>query len=199
MAQMLGQRDPVRERPAVFLDRDGTIMQNVSYLCDPDGVELLDGAAEALALLRQRGFALVIVSNQSGIGRGLLTFDDLASVHDRLMACLAERDVELDGVYYCPHAPWERCECRKPLPGLLLRAARELRLDLRRSFMVGDAPSDIEAGRRAGCRTILVTWAGPSEPPSQSDSEGGPHAITSDLLQAAYWILGQRKPGNDQG
>jgi len=191
MAQMLGQRGPARERPAVFLDRDGTIIQKISYLHDPDGVELLDGAAEALALLRQHGFLLVIVSNQSGIGRGLLTFDDLVRVHDRLMACLAERGVEPDGTYYCPHAPWERCECRKPMPGLLLQAARELRLDLRRSFMIGDAPNDIEAGRRAGCKTILVTWAEPSEPLPQSDSESGPHAITSNLLQAARWILKQ--------
>jgi D-glycero-D-manno-heptose 1,7-bisphosphate phosphatase len=143
-------------RPAVFLDRDGTLIEDVGYPREAEGVRLLDGAADALAALRRAGFALVVVSNQSGIGRGLVTQDEADAVHRRFLDELHARGVEIDDVRYCPHAPEDACACRKPAAGLVLASARELGLDVARSFMVGDKPSDVEAGRRAGCRTIAL-------------------------------------------
>jgi D-glycero-D-manno-heptose 1,7-bisphosphate phosphatase len=142
-------------RPAVFLDRDGTLVEDVGYPRDPRQVRLLPGAAAALAELRERGFALVLVSNQSGVGRGLLTQEQAQRVHGRLAELLAEQGARLDGAYYCYHAPEEGCACRKPSPHLLRAAADELGLDLTRSFMVGDKSSDVEAGLGAGCRAVL--------------------------------------------
>ena len=147
-------------RPAVFLDRDGTIIHDVGYLRDPEQVELLPGAAAALRELQQHGLALVVISNQSGVGRGFLSAEDLEMVHRRLEEVLAQHRIELCGAYHCPHAPWDACTCRKPLPGMILRAADECGLDLARSFMVGDKPRDVAAGRRAGCRTVLLAGEG---------------------------------------
>lgn len=144
------------KRAAVFLDRDGTIMVDTGYPSDPDEVALLPGAADALRGLHKRGYALVIVSNQSGIGRGLVTSAQASAVHERVASTLLELGVPLDGAYYCPHGPDDACNCRKPLPGLLRQAASELALDLTRSFMVGDCQSDVEAGRSVGCTTILL-------------------------------------------
>jgi D-glycero-D-manno-heptose 1,7-bisphosphate phosphatase len=139
---------------ALFMDRDGTVMVDVGYPRNPGDVELVPEAPQALARLRELGLKLVVVSNQSGVGRGLVTADEAASVHQRFVEALRAHGVELDAAYYCPHAPDEGCSCRKPSPELLERAARELNLDLGESFMVGDKESDLEAGRRAGCRTI---------------------------------------------
>jgi D-glycero-D-manno-heptose 1,7-bisphosphate phosphatase len=144
------------KRRAVFLDRDGTVIHDSGYLGDADSVRLLPGAAEALAALQRKGFAPVVVSNQSGIGRGIVTAEAADAVHDRFASLLAEAGVTLAAAYYCPHKPGDRCKCRKPSPGLLQRAARELDLDLPGSVMVGDKASDVEAGRRAGCLTVLL-------------------------------------------
>lgn len=146
--------------PAFFLDRDGTIIVDAHYPKDPEQVCLVPGAAAALRQLAEWGFALVVVSNQSGIGRGLVTPAEAAAVHERFVALLAEQGVRLAGSYYCPHGPAAGCACRKPLPGMLRQAAAELRLDLARSFMVGDKESDLEAGQAAGCRTIWFAGDG---------------------------------------
>jgi histidinol-phosphate phosphatase family protein len=142
--------------PALFLDRDGTLIVDQGYPSRPDLVRLLPGAAAGLAELARDGFRLVLVSNQSGVGRGLVTREQAEGVHRRAVECLAAHGVRLDGSYYCYHAPWEGCACRKPSPQLLRRAAEELNLDLGRSFLVGDKPSDVAAGRAAGCRTVLL-------------------------------------------
>ena len=141
-------------RRALFLDRDGTLIVDVGYPKDPALVELIPGAAEALRRL-QDDWALVVVSNQSGIGRGLITEAQAAAVHERFVALFAAAGVRFAGHYYCPHAPDDRCACRKPGPALLHDAARELGLDLARSVMLGDKPSDLEAGRAAGCAQVL--------------------------------------------
>jgi D-glycero-D-manno-heptose 1,7-bisphosphate phosphatase len=141
---------------AVFMDRDGTVIVDAGYPSRAEQVELLPDTAAALARLKADGFKLVVISNQSGIGRGLVTEADAQRVHARFVAVLADAGVDLDGAYYCPHAPEDACTCRKPSPELILRAARELDLDPGRSFMVGDRDSDLESGRRAGCRTILL-------------------------------------------
>jgi D-glycero-D-manno-heptose 1,7-bisphosphate phosphatase len=169
--------------PAVFFDRDGTLIDDVGYPRDPARVRLVDGAAEALARLREAGFRLVVVSNQSGIGRGLVTENEAQSVHERFVSELERHGVRLDGARYCPHAPGAGCDCRKPAPGLLLAAADDLGLDLAASFMVGDKSSDVEAGRRAGCRTILLA-------PDGRAADGGPTTGADHL--AAGWtdVLG---------
>ena len=149
-------------RPAVFLDRDGTLIEHVHYLSDPALVRLLPGAAEALKRLRRAGFARVLVTNQSAIGRGMLTEERLDQIHTEMNRQLAACGATIDAIYYCPDAPAgdDRTVVenpdRKPGPGMLLRAAADLKLDLGASWMVGDLISDVLAGLNAGCRSILV-------------------------------------------
>lgn len=145
---------------AVFLDRDGTVIDDPGYLSDPQGVRLISGVGAALAALRRASFHLVLVSNQSGIGRGYFTAAQAAAVHARLATLLSGCGVSFDDVRYCPHAPTAGCTCRKPAPGALIESARSLGVDLERSFMVGDSVTDVEAGRAAGCRTVVVGAGG---------------------------------------
>ncbi len=145
-------------RPAAFLDRDGTIMVEREFLADPAGVELIPGAVDGLRTLRRRGFALVVVTNQSGIARGLYGLDQFRAVQARLEELLAGEGIRLDGVFLCPHHPdfGGPCECRKPLPGLYLQAARALGLDLARSLYIGDRLSDVDAALALGGTGILL-------------------------------------------
>ena len=146
------------DRPAVFLDRDGTLIAEKEYLADPAGVEPIPGAAEALLALAGAGYRLVIVTNQSGIARGLYAEADFHAVQKRVEECFAEAGVRFDGVYYCPHHPEVTgpCECRKPGLGMYRRAARELGLDLARSIYVGDRVSDVLPARDLGGLGFLV-------------------------------------------
>ena len=141
---------------AVFLDRDGTLIDDVGYISDPEDVRLVPGAADALRALRDAGFRLVVVSNQSGLGRGLITQERADAVHQRFVQELERAGAQIDAAYYCPHTPDEDCDCRKPLPGMLIDAARELDLDLERSFIVGNSDVDVAAGEAAGARAILL-------------------------------------------
>ena len=141
-------------RPALFLDRDGTLIEDVGYPRDPRRVYLIPGAAEALVRLGQLGLATVIISNQSGVSRGILTQAEAEAVHAEVARQFAALGVSFAGAYYCYHAPEDGCPCRKPAPGLLLRAAADLGLDLARSFMVGDKAIDVEAAAAAGCRGV---------------------------------------------
>ena len=139
---------------ALFLDRDGTLIVDVGYPRDPAQVELLPGAVASLRDL-ERDWALVIVSNQSGIGRGLISPAQAEAVDARVRELFAAAGISFAGVYYCPHAPDAGCACRKPRPGMLEQAAREHDLDLAASVIVGDKPSDVEAGRAVGARGVL--------------------------------------------
>ncbi len=141
---------------AVFLDRDGTLMVDVGYPRDPDDVRLLPGVVEGLTACRDAGFHLAIVSNQSGVGRGYFGPDAVAAVHRRLLDLLESEGVRIDDARYCLHAPEDHCACRKPSPLMIQRSAGHLGVDLAASFMIGDRPSDVEAGRSAGCRSILL-------------------------------------------
>ncbi|AGA34340.1 D-glycero-D-manno-heptose 1,7-bisphosphate phosphatase [Thioalkalivibrio nitratireducens DSM 14787] len=145
---------------ALFLDRDGTLMVDVGYPSLPEQVELLPGAAEALAALREAGYRLSIISNQSGVGRGYFDAAAVEAVHQRLLDLLAVHGVPIDDAEYCLHAPEDGCDCRKPSPLMIRRSADRLGVDPAQSFMIGDKASDIEAGRRAGCRTILLDPTG---------------------------------------
>jgi histidinol-phosphate phosphatase family protein len=178
---------------AVFLDKDGTLVNNVPYNVDPAHVVLADGAGAALRRLRDRGFVLVLVSNQPGIAQGRFDAAALDAVEARLRALLAEEKVELLACYWCPHdatcgrgdaAP---CDCRKPAPGLLLRAARAHGIDLARSWMVGDILDDVEAGARAGCRTVLLDNG--NETHWERFAERLPDRIVHSLEDAAGTIL----------
>ena len=152
-----------RKPRAILLDRDGTIVHASHYPSRPEQLILYDGIGPQLALLQHMGFRLVVVTNQSGIARGFFTEYDLERMHEHLREQLRPFGVTLDGIYHCPHHPDGvidslaiRCECRKPRPGMLLRAAQDLNLDLHTSWFLGDILDDVEAGNRAGCNTILV-------------------------------------------
>lgn len=147
-------------RRALFLDRDGTLIVDVGYPKDPDRVELLPGAAAALREARAAGYLLVIVSNQSGVARGLVTPEQAARVQARAEERFAAEGVRFDGAYFCFHGPDDGCGCRKPAPGLLLRAGEDLGVELSASVMVGDKPSDVQAGRSAGCEhaVAFTSW-----------------------------------------
>lgn len=187
-------------RPAVFLDRDGTIVREVEYLRSPQELRLLPRAGQAMRRLNEAGFAVIVVTNQSGIARGLLTEDDLEEIHTVLRRRLARRGVRVDAIYWCPHHPEasrpeyrRRCRCRKPSPGMLLRAGRELDLDLSQSYVVGDSERDVEAGRRAGCRTVLVRTGYGAEAEARLGAGLLADHVADDLSGAVEWILGDRR------
>jgi D-glycero-D-manno-heptose 1,7-bisphosphate phosphatase len=146
----------MNRRRFVLLDRDGTLIVERHYLSDPDQVELYPGAAAALRRLAARGLGLVLITNQSGIGRGYFDAARLAAIHERLAGALRAQDAALDGIYFCPHHPDDACACRKPQPALALRAAAELGFDPARAFVVGDMESDVGLGRALGATTLLV-------------------------------------------
>lgn len=148
---------------AVLLDRDGTVIQDRHYAFRPDDIELLDGAIAGLRSLQAAGYRLYVITNQSGVARGYFSESDVRAMHDRLDAILREADVHISGYYYCPHHPEgvvegysKVCECRKPRPGLIHRVSADDGIDLRHSWVVGNAPSDVQAGEAAGCRTVLL-------------------------------------------
>lgn len=191
----------VAPHPAVFLDRDGTIIEEVGYLDDPARITFLPGSLGGLQLLQQAGFRLVVVSNQSGIARGYFSPQTLHAVQAQFQKLLMEAGVHLDGFYYCPHHPQATlpeyrkvCRCRKPAPGMLYRAQAELNLDLARSFLVGDKISDIQAGQAAGVFTVLVrTGYGQREMARSAQVGVEPDAVAADLLEAARIILARQQ------
>jgi len=140
--------------PAVFIDRDGTIMEDTDYCSDPNDVRIFPGVVEALQLLKSRGFKLIIITNQSGIGRGLFTLDQYRAVESEVLRQLGEGLV--DATYYCPDAPGQDSKCRKPAPGMVVKAARDHQIDVSRSFLIGDKEIDVECAHNAGVRAIRV-------------------------------------------
>lgn len=179
--------------PTVFLDKDGTLIEDVPYNVAPDKIRLTNGAAEGLKRLQKAGYRLVVVTNQSGVARGYFPEQALQAVEERLRELLRAHGVVLEGFYYCPHHPQGKvprytrdCQCRKPKPGLLLEAANASGTDLSRSWLIGDILHDIEAGRRAGCRTVLLDNGNETE--WQLHARRMPHHIVSDLQQAARLI-----------
>jgi D-glycero-D-manno-heptose 1,7-bisphosphate phosphatase len=175
-------------RRAAFIDRDGTLITERFFLADPAGVELLPGAARALRRLKAGGFALVLVTNQSGIARGLYSLEDFLAVQVRLATLLSVEGIALDGVYYCPHHPdfGPPCDCRKPAPGLFRQAAAELRLDLRTSAYIGDRLKDVQPAATLGGRGILVRtgYGAAQEAPAADWLE-----TVADLAEAAVRLV----------
>jgi len=188
VVQRVGATQP-SSQAAVFLDRDGVIIEDVHFLKSPSQLHILPGAARALRKL-QGQFYVIVVTNQSGIARGLLTEEELLEIHSELVRDLATEGAVLDALYYCPHLPEapvlfyrQECDCRKPKPGMLLRAKRDWNIDMAHSFMVGDAPRDIEAGCAVGVKGILLG--------ERKASLCGASMCAHDLAQAADLVLVQ--------
>ena len=188
------RRCPLAEmtaRPAVFLDRDGTIAEEVGYLNHVSRFRLLPGAAAAIRTLNEAELPVVVVTNQSGVGRGYFPESVVKKVHDRMREELLVEGARLDAVYYCPHVSADGCECRKPKTGMFEQAARELRVDLKCSFVVGDRYGDIEAAHCAGAHSVLVrTGYGEGELAWHAGKwPKQPEFVAENLEAAARWIL----------
>jgi len=177
-------------RVAVFLDRDGVLIEDVDYLTRPEQLQLIPGAARAIARLRRAGFKVVVITNQSGVARGYLTLKTLREVHALLKRRLAAQGAALDGLYFCPHLPAKAggkgCACRKPGLALLQKAQKRFRLDFARSYFVGDTTTDVRTARRAGCTAILVRTGKAGQ---DGCYRARPHRVCRDLATAADWIL----------
>jgi histidinol-phosphate phosphatase family protein len=172
---------------AVFLDRDGVIIRELPrYVLRSEDVEILPGAVEAIARLGRAGYPVIVVTNQSPVGRGLLTVEGLEAVHAHLRDLVRQGGGEITAFLVCPHLPDARCECRKPRPGLVLQASRRLGIDLRSSFLVGDQRVDIEAAKAAGCRSVLVLSGQTTAVPAAAE---GIWRVAEDLRRAADLIL----------
>ncbi len=184
-------------RPAIFLDKDGTVLQDVPYNVDPANMIFAPGAAAGLARLALLGVPLYVITNQPGIALGRFCLDDLADMQQHLSQMFTQVGATLDGLYFCPHHPEGTvpqyacdCECRKPAPGLLLHAAKQHGIDLARSWLIGDILNDIEAGNRAGCQTILIDNGNETE--WDLDQGRTPDYRVADLEEASRLVLGQR-------
>jgi heptosyltransferase-2 len=179
----------------VFLDRDGTLNYDPGYLKIPAELKLLAGVGPALARLKGSGAKLVVVTNQSGVGRGMLTLKDLEAIHARLLGLLEQEDAALDAIYFCPHHPDDGCRCRKPNVGMVERAVSELQLDLRRSYLIGDHARDIQLAHRVGAKAILLT-PGPVDAPVLDRlkvEQAMPDAMAKSMAEAVDWILNDVK------
>jgi D-glycero-D-manno-heptose 1,7-bisphosphate phosphatase len=181
---------------AIFLDRDGTINEDVNFLSSPEQIVLIENSAEAIKEANELGLKVIVFTNQSGIARGYFTEEDLHRIHKRLDELLAEKGAKVDAYYYCPHHPTEgngeykvECECRKPKDGMLQRASREQNIDLKKSFVIGDRCIDIQAGKTAGATTILVLTGYGKEEYEKCKSENLEPDFVAENLKEAIEIV----------
>lgn len=186
----------VRGRAAVFLDRDGTIIEDVGYIADPTDVRFFSGAAQAIARMNRAGLLVVVVSNQSGLARGYFDYGQMWAVQRRVEEGLRAAGADLDGFYFCPHHEEGSvaelalaCDCRKPRPGMILQAAEELGIDLAASFMIGDRLLDVACGRAAGVSPIMVSTG--HQERAEADDQA-PDFMARDLAEAVEYILNNR-------
>jgi len=186
---------------AVFLDKDGTINEDIGYINHPDQIKLLPRSADAIKLFNEAGYKVIIISNQSGIARGMLSEDMLQSIDKKLQKEVLKGGGYIDGIYYCPHHPEHgvypyklQCECRKPHNGLIKKASKKHDIDLNDSVMIGDKLSDIEAGKKSGTKTVLVlTGSGKKANESKELEKMKPDYIAENLYNAAKWVLEGKK------
>ncbi len=168
------------------MDRDGTLFRDSNYLSNPDGIRIYKGVLPALKALKSRGWKLIVGTNQSGIGRGYFGHDTVQKIHDRFTSICRKNSVKIDKIYYCPHRPDENCECRKPRSKMIRQAEKEFNLDLSKCVVVGDKKCDIDWGRNAGAKTVLVmTGYGRKASP---ETRKRAHHISKSLTHAAKWI-----------
>jgi D-glycero-D-manno-heptose 1,7-bisphosphate phosphatase len=171
------------KRPAVFLDRDGTLIEEVNYLSRVEDLRIFPYSAEAIRILKDRGFLVIVITNQSGIGRGVYDEAAMHSIHYKIQEDL---DGAIDAFYFCPHTPEDACNCRKPNMGMIEAACNDHSIDLMNSWMIGDKSIDVEVGKRAGLASILVLTGYGNE--HQNSLKVQPDEIVNDLLEAAYHI-----------
>ena len=194
----------MQKNRAIFLDRDGTINEEVGYIEHLDRLVIIPEAYEAIRLINLSGFRAVVVTNQAGIAKGLFDETFVKQTHERLQMTLGKKGATIDAFYFCPHHPTEGispyrlvCDCRKPAPGLFYQAARDMAIDLSGSFMIGDRYRDMEAAHRAGVKGVLVKTGYGADVlenvgPDQETPEGKPDHIAEDILKAVHWILENR-------
>ena len=184
------------EGVTVFLDRDGTLNYDPGYLKIAADLKLLPGVGPALARMKRAGARLVVVTNQSGVGRGMITLKDLEAIHARLQGLLEQEQAELDAIYFCPHHPNDGCHCRKPNAGMVERAVSELQLDLRRSYMIGDHARDIQLAQRVGAKAILITSGSVDQQALDrlKAEQVMPDTVAKSMAEAVDWILNDAKP-----
>jgi D-glycero-D-manno-heptose 1,7-bisphosphate phosphatase len=182
------------KRKAVFLDKDGTLIPDIPYNVNPDLITLQEGVIEGLQLLQEQEYLFVVISNQAGVARGYFQLDDLKKVRQKIDLLVSEGGIQIDRYYFCPHHPEGRiaefarkCECRKPRPGMILKALQELDIDAGSSWMIGDILNDVEAGNRAGCRSVLIGNGNETE--WLPGTYRTPSYIAMDFLSAARFII----------
>ena len=180
------------KKAAVFLDRDGTINRDPGYLSSHRQLRFFPRARKGLKLLAESGFLLFVVTNQSGIGRGFFTWEQLDEIHDRLREILAADGIRISEIAVCPHHPEENCDCRKPSPRLVLDLVEKYSVNPGRSFFVGDKISDIQSGRNAGLRTVLMADPEKKSKPADADHRREADYVAPDLYRAAQWIVRQK-------
>jgi histidinol-phosphate phosphatase family protein len=183
---------------AAFLDRDGTIIEEKDFIRTPDEIEFVPGSIEAIKMLHSLGYKIVVVSNQSGIGRGILTEKMVAEINQSFLVRLKDQGAPADALYFCPHHPDDNCDCRKPKTGMIERAVGELGLDLENAVVIGDKLADVKLGKNIGATTVLVlTGYGRKVLDELTDSnpDEKPDFVGEDLLEAASWLkdLGNEK------
>lgn len=181
------------KRKAIFLDKDGTLIPDVPYNVNPDLITLQRGVIEGLKLLKESGYIFVIISNQAGVARGYFKYAELDKVKEKLNLLLNKEGIIIDGYYFCPHHPSGKvteysiaCDCRKPEPGMILKAAKDLGIDIEKSWMIGDILNDVEAGNKAGCQTILLNVGNETEWVEGTFRK--PTFVASGFLEAAQLI-----------
>ena len=190
-------------KKAIFLDRDGVINKNADDITTPEKFEMLPGVSEAIKKINDSGYLAIIITNQPIISKGFCTFDDLKKIHDKMNAELAEAGAHIDAIYVCPHHPKKGfegevselkidCDCRKPKPGLIKQAIAEHDIDTKESWMIGDSPSDIAAGKAAGVKTVLVSDGGGSGAAHEAIIDTEPDAVKKDLEEAVDYIFSQK-------
>ncbi len=184
-----------KKRPAIFVDRDGTLCFDKHYLSDPDGLEFIPTVVDGLKALSQLGLPIIIVTNQSGVGRGYFTEETLSKMHDRLLSMLSDEGVRITDVLHCPHVPGAGCNCRKPAPGMLFEAAQKHRIDLARSFVIGDRMMDIEMAHAVSAKGVLVPETGDQYGVDKEieASKERPDHRTDAFVKATQWVIDEMR------
>ena len=194
----------MKKNPAIFLDRDGTINEEVGYLDSIDKLRIIPAAFEAIRLINKSCMKAVVITNQAGVARGLFTEEFVRKINGQIQSVLLEKGAVIDRFYFCPHHPTEGhdpyrriCDCRKPAPGLLYQAAADLDIDLNRSYFIGDRFQDMEAAHRAGAKGVLVLTGYGQDllqeaGPDRANELNQPDYIAKDILEGVHWILGTR-------
>lgn len=177
---------------AIFIDRDGTINVNFGYISNPSDFKAYPSVSKGIKLLRDNDFRIIVITNQSGIARGYFSEETLDKIHQRMENILAEQGAATDAIYYCPHHPNDKCNCRKPNTGLFEKAIEDFDIDVKNSFIIGDRMLDIEAGYKIGCKTVLIPEDKEKIKKEMSKSDIDPDFICDDFLSGVKWILNNR-------